>query len=169
MADRVVRFCTACAHPVEQRLSHGQLRPVCPNCGWIYFEDPKVAAAVLVMQDGKALLVRRSIEPQQGRWSLPAGFVDAGEDPRLAAEREALEETGLQVEASELLDLISGREHSAGADIVLVFVAIPRGGELRPGDDASEVAFFAPDELPELAFEATRRSLEAWRARSAGA
>jgi ADP-ribose pyrophosphatase YjhB (NUDIX family) len=169
MADRVVRFCTACAHPVEERLAHGRLRPVCPNCGWIYFEDPKVAAAVLVAQDGKVLLVRRSIEPQQGRWSLPAGFVDAGEDPRLAAQREALEETGLQVEATDLLDVFSGREHSAGADIVLVFLATSRGGEPRPGDDAAEVAFFAPGELPELAFEATRRSLEAWQERSAGA
>jgi ADP-ribose pyrophosphatase YjhB (NUDIX family) len=112
------------------------------------------------------LLVRRSIEPQQGGWSLPAGFVDAGEDVRLAAQREALEETGLQVETTELLDVFSGREHPAGADIVLVFLARPLGGDLRPGDDAEDVAFFGPDELPELAFEATRRSLDAWRSRS---
>lgn len=116
-------------------------------------------------QDGKVLLVRRGIEPHQGRWSLPAGFVDADEDPRRAAQREAFEETGLDVETTGVLDVFAGREHPIGADIVLVFTARVRGGELRPGDDADAVAYFSPDDLPELAFEATRRSLDAWRTR----
>jgi ADP-ribose pyrophosphatase YjhB (NUDIX family) len=168
MGDRTVRYCAACGHSLEVRPAFGRDRPTCPSCGWIHFEDPKVAAGVLVEQDGKVLLVRRTIEPQRGRWSLPAGFVDAGEDPRRAAEREALEETGLEVEASTILDLYAGREHPGGADIVLIFLAEPRGGALRPGDDADAVAYFHPDHLPDLAFEATRRSLETWRARTAG-
>jgi ADP-ribose pyrophosphatase YjhB (NUDIX family) len=169
MADRTVRFCAACGHAVEDRVTFGRTRPVCPRCGWIHFEDPKVAAGVLVEQDGRVLLVRRSIEPQQGKWTLPAGFVDAGEDPRRAAEREALEETGLEVETIGVFDVYSGREHPGGADIVLVFTARPMRGDLRPGDDADGAAFFGPDELPELAFDATRRSLDAWRRRLAGA
>jgi ADP-ribose pyrophosphatase YjhB (NUDIX family) len=168
MADRTVRFCAACGHSIEERFVFGRPRPVCPGCGWIHFEDPKVAAGVLVVQDGKVLLVRRAIDPQQGRWSLPAGFVDAEEDPRRAAEREALEETGLEVETTGILDVFSGREHPGGADIVLVFTARPRGGELRPGDDADAVGFFGPGEVPELAFEATRLSLAAWQKRLAG-
>jgi ADP-ribose pyrophosphatase YjhB (NUDIX family) len=163
MADRTVRFCTSCGHAVEERFAFGRTRPVCPACGWIHFDDPKVAAGVLVIQDGKVLLVRRAIEPQRGLWSLPAGFVDSDEDPRRAAQREALEETGLEIETTGVLDVFSGREHPAGADIILVFTARPRAGELRPGDDADAVAFFGPDELPGLAFEATRRTLEAWR------
>jgi ADP-ribose pyrophosphatase YjhB (NUDIX family) len=67
-----------------------------------------------------------------------------------------------------VLDVHTGREHPLGADIVIVFLARQRGGELRPGDDAAAVGFFGPDELPELAFEATRLSLAAWRARLAG-
>ena len=168
MGDRTVRFCAACGHPVETRFVFGRDRPACPSCGWIHFADPKVASGVLVVQDGMVLLVRRAGEPQQGRWSLPAGFVDSGEDPRRAAEREALEETGLEVEATQILDVFAGREHPAGADIVLIFLARPRGGALHPGDDADAVAFFRPEALPELAFEATRRSLEAWRANLGG-
>jgi ADP-ribose pyrophosphatase YjhB (NUDIX family) len=169
MGERSVRFCAACGHAVEERSVFGRTRPVCPQCGWIHFQDPKVAAGVLVEQDGKVLLVRRAIEPQQGRWSLPAGFVDADEDPRLAAQREAFEETGLVVETTGVLDVYAGREHPVGADIVLVFIARPRGGELRPGDDADAAAFFSLDALPDLAFEATRRSLETWRIRLAEA
>ena len=124
-----------------------------------------MAAGVLVIQGGKVLLVRRALEPMQGRWSLPAGFVDAEEDPRLAAVRECREETGLEVETTGVLDVFSGREHPAGADIVLVFTAESLGGELRPGDDAEAAAFFGPDEIPPLAFQATRRSIEVWQQR----
>ncbi len=143
-------------------MAFGRMRPVCPSCGRIHFDDPKVAAGVLVVEDGKVLLVRRALEPQQGLWSLPAGFVDADEDPRSAAERECREETGLEVETNGVLDIFSGREHAQGADIVLVFTAKRIGGTLRPGDDADAVAFFVPGGLPELAFQATRRSIERW-------
>jgi ADP-ribose pyrophosphatase YjhB (NUDIX family) len=168
MADRTVLFCAACGHSVEERLAFGRMRPVCPDCGWVHFADPKVAAGVLVVEDGKVLLIRRAIDPQRGRWSLPAGFVDADEDPRRAAQREALEETGLEVETTGVLDVFSGREHPAGADIILVFTARRRGGELRPGDDADAIGFFGPHDLPDLAFEATRRSLDVWRERASG-
>ena len=84
-----------------------KLRAVCPNCGWIYFADPKVAAAVLVEQDERVLLVRRVNEPFRGFWTLPAGFVDAGEDPARAAERECLEETSLTVRVMRVMDVIA--------------------------------------------------------------
>lgn len=125
--------------------------------------EPKVAAGVLATKDGAVLLVQRALDPEQGRWTLPAGFVDAGEDARQAAARECLEETGLEVAVSEVLDVYSGREHAQGADIVIVFHGVIRGGSLRPGDDAQSAAFFLPDQIPPLAFEATRRSIERWQ------
>lgn len=122
-----------------------------------------MAAAVLVEREGKVLLVRRVNVPEQGKWTLPAGFVDGPEDPRDTAARECLEETGLRVEVGDLLDVIAGREHPRGASIVIVYRARIVGGELRAGDDAGEAAFFGPEELPPLAFEATRQVLDRWR------
>jgi 8-oxo-dGTP diphosphatase len=141
------------------------MRPVCPACGRIHFYDPKVAAGVLVEEAGRVLLVRRTQEPGRGLWTLPAGFVDAGEDPAAAAIRECLEETGLEVALDGLFDLAAGRAHPRGADIVIVYLARVIGGALRPGDDADSAAFFGPDDLPELAFEATRRAVHRWRER----
>ena len=143
-------------------MSFGRMRPVCSQCGRTHFVDPKVAAGVLVARDGAVLLVQRALEPEQGLWTLPAGFVDAGEDVREAAARECLEETGLEVDVAEVLDIFSGREHAQGADIVIVFRGTILGGTLRPGDDAQAAAFFLPDEIPLLAFEATRQSIERW-------
>jgi len=109
------------------------------------------------------LLVRRTQEPGRGRWSLPAGFVDAGEDPAVAAVRECREETGLEVELEGLFELAAGRAHPRGADVVIVYLARVRGGSLTAADDADAAAFFGPDDLPELAFDTTRRTLERWR------
>jgi 8-oxo-dGTP diphosphatase len=156
-----IRYCPHCGTPVEKRELFGEERPTCPSCGWIYFADPKVAAAVVVEQDGQVLLTRRVNEPHQGLWTLPAGFVNAHEDPARAAERECLEETGLQVRVVELLDVIGGREHERGADIVIIYRAEVIGGDLEPGDDADRAEFFRRDRLPPLAFAATKAALKA--------
>jgi ADP-ribose pyrophosphatase YjhB (NUDIX family) len=112
------------------------------------------------VQDGKVLLARRTYTPKKGFWTLPAGFVDAGEDPANTAERECLEETGLQVAVKDLLDVLSGQEHPRGAHILIVYRAEILGGELLPGDDVDQVAFFSPRELPPLAFETTTQILK---------
>jgi ADP-ribose pyrophosphatase YjhB (NUDIX family) len=130
----------------------------------VHFDDPKVAAAVVVEQEGKILLVRRAYNPEQGKWSLPAGFVDADEDPQQAAVRECLEETGLRVRILGLMDVIYGREHPRGASIVIVYRGEVDGGSLAAGDDAGEVALFAPSALPPLAFRATKQVVEHWAA-----
>jgi len=115
--------------------------------------------AVLIEDDGQVLLVRRANEPQRGLWTLPAGFVDAGEDPVLAAERECLEETGLRVKITGLLDVIFGLEHQRGAHIVIAYRGESVDGVLRPADDVDRVAYFHRDNLPELAFIATHKIL----------
>lgn len=154
-----VTYCPRCGTAVGLAYRFGRQRPVCPSCGWIYFADPKVAAAILLEQDGRVLLVRRTNEPYRGFWTLPAGFVDADEDPRQAAERECLEETGLIVRATAVLDVIAGREHPRGADFVIVYRGEVLSGELRAGDDADETGWFLREDLPQLAFKATRTVL----------
>jgi ADP-ribose pyrophosphatase YjhB (NUDIX family) len=123
---------------------------------------------VIVERDGAVLLVRRRLNPRQGFWSFPAGFVDFDEAPIEAAVRECREETGLTVEITGLLDVIA-EAGDGEADIVIVYRARAVGGEpledhLRPADDVDCVAFFAPEDLPPLAFRATREAIDRWRA-----
>ena len=154
-----VNYCLRCGEALEQAERFGRLRPACPACGWIYFADPKVAAAALIQQAGKILLVRRANDPQRGLWTLPAGFVDAGEDPAEAVRRECCEETGLEVRITGLVDLIYGQEHERGAHILIVYRAEISGGVLQPADDVDDARFFLPDDLPPLAFQTTQKIL----------
>jgi 8-oxo-dGTP diphosphatase len=155
MKSADIHFCPRCGSPVGHEFVYHRDRPVCPSCGWIHFPDPKVAAGVLVEQDGRVLLVRRVHQPFQGFWTLPAGFVDADEDPARAAERECLEETGLTIQVTGILDIRWGREHPRGADFIIFYRGQVTGGTLHAGDDADEAGWFMRDDLPELAFKST--------------
>ncbi len=161
---RPFRFCPACGGRLEEREASGRLRPVCADCGRVHFFDPKVAACVLVEREGQILLVRRVFDPQKGKWTVPGGFVDYGEDPVEAAARECLEETGLRVRITGLVDVISTDEHDQGASIVILYRGEVAGGELAAEDDADAADFFPAEKLPPLAFEATRRAIASWQA-----
>lgn len=160
MALTQVNYCPRCGTPVKLENKFGKVRPVCPSCRWIYFADPKVAAAVLVEEGGRVLLVQRAYEPFRGLWTLPAGFVDADEDPARAAARECEEETSLKVRVTRVLDVIAGREHERGADFVIVFAAEVESGILRADDDAADAQWFDWSDLPPLAFNATKKILK---------
>jgi ADP-ribose pyrophosphatase YjhB (NUDIX family) len=155
LADQVV-FCPRCATKLEINFRAGRDRPSCPSCDWVFFPDPKVAVVTVIFQDGQILLTRRVNTPRQGLWTFPGGFVDAGEDPARAAERECLEETGLRVKVIELIDVLSGQEHPRGSHILIVYRGEITSGVIQPGDDADQVDFFPLNGMPALAFQSTQ-------------
>jgi ADP-ribose pyrophosphatase YjhB (NUDIX family) len=154
-----VRFCPRCGSAVEPALRYGILRPCCPACGFVHFANPRVAVAVFVPDGERILLVKRGIPPEKGRWALAAGFVEHGEPPEAAARREVLEETGLAVTILGLLDLCY---NEADKVIVILYRARAEGGTLAAGDDVEEARWFSRADLPDLAFESTRRAVAGW-------
>src|SRR6185436_20809448 len=93
------RFCPRCGGGLNLRaLKPGEpSRLVCSACAFVLYLDPKVAACTICMLDGGIVLLRRSVEPQVGKWVFPGGFVDRGEPVAEAAVRETLEEVNLRV------------------------------------------------------------------------
>jgi ADP-ribose pyrophosphatase YjhB (NUDIX family) len=160
--NQPLNFCPRCGHTLEDRALFGKLLRACPVCEYIHFNDPKVAAAVWLVRtraDGveEVLLVQRDVEPLRGLWALPAGYVDRGEDPRAAAARETLEETGLTVEIGRILDVFF-----SGIVITLIFEATYQAGVLNAGDDAAAVGWFEAECLPELGFDSTKTLIARW-------
>jgi len=120
-----------------------------------YPENPLIGVGAVIVQDGRALLIRRGQPPLLGEWSLPGGVLECGETLRDAARREAREETGLMVEVSEMLGVYERVIHDDDGRVryhyVLIdFLCRPAGGEMKAGSDAAEVGWFGREELPAL-------------------
>lgn len=157
-------YCPRCATPLETRQVGDKPRRACPHCDFIYFTDPKVGVGVLITRGNKLLLVRRTMNPERGKWSIPAGFLDRGEDPRQVAVREVFKETNLRVTTEELLDVyFNPPTGQGGASIFILYRGRLLGGDLQAGDDADAAGFFAPDDLPDLAFASTRDAIQRLR------
>ncbi len=113
----------------------------------------------LVTRAGRVLLVQRRHAPAAGRWVLPGGFLDAGEDPREVARREVHEETGLTIEVGSLVDVLRNPIEEGGASLVILYRGRAGRGQPRAADDATDADFFALDDLPALAFRSTERAI----------
>lgn len=156
----MARFCSECGTALERRETAGKPRPVCPACGLVYFDDPKVAVGVVASRQGQILLTRRNHEPKMGCWSFPSGFVDAYENVVEAAAREAWEETGIRVTVGPLLGVF---QEPGSRVIFLAFAAEAGPGEPVTGEECLEVGFFPADALPELAFHHDPEIVRAWQ------
>jgi 8-oxo-dGTP diphosphatase len=164
-----IRYCPRCGGSrLSMREKYGRQRMTCATCGFIFFRDPKVGAGVFLESEGRVLLIRRGVNPGMDLWCLPSGFIEHDESPEVAAVREAKEETGLDVALEDLMGLHSYIDPARGNGILILYRARAIGGELMPGDDAKEVRYFAPDELPsagQIAFRTHRIVLYDWKSR----
>lgn len=150
-------FCPRCGTRLGVRMVDGRERATCPACSYVHFRNPAVGAAAIVRdEDGRVLLVRRALGRLKGLWSVPAGFVEYGEDVRDAAARELFEETGLKARIGSVAFVASNFHDPAKLSVGVWFHATVTGGRLQAGDDASEARYFPLGHLPPLAFETDR-------------
>lgn len=137
-------------------------RLVCPECGFIHYENPKIVVGSVVAHEDRVLLCRRAIHPRRGYWTLPTGYLEAHETVFAGAQREALEEACAEVEMGDLFAVYNILRLS---QVHLFF----RARLIRPavacGPESLEVRLFRWDEVPEaeLAFSTTRWALAHYR------
>jgi 8-oxo-dGTP diphosphatase len=145
--------CENCGAKLTTMAVDGRERQVCPACGAIAYRNPlPVAAAVMLDEERRALLVKRKREPRAGMWCLPGGFAELGETIDQAAIRELREETGLEARISRLLTARSAPEDFYGDLLFICFEVEPTGGRESPGDDAASLGWFPLSDHPLLAF-----------------
>ena len=155
-----MKYCSTCAKPVERRIPDGDSKErwICPSCGTIHYQNPKVVVGCVPERDGRILLCKRAIEPRYGYWTVPAGFMELGETIAQGAARETMEEACATVKIGHLfasVDVVqAGQLH-------LFFTATLESG-FSAGDESLDVALFAEDEIPwdEIAFRSGKFALE---------
>ncbi len=118
-------------------------------------KQPLIGVGALIVENGRVVLIKRGKAPLMGEWSIPGGMLELGETLRQGAEREALEETGLVIHATELLGVFDRVVPDAERKIVYHYVLIDFlceriSGELLAGADADDARWFTPEELAKL-------------------
>jgi 8-oxo-dGTP diphosphatase len=117
-----------------------------------YPERPILGVGAVIIHRERVLLVRRATEPLKGEWSVPGGMVELGEKLHQAVRREVLEETGLQVEPGEVLDVFDSifqdqQGRTQYHYVVIDYLCHSMSEEAKAASDVSEVRWVRADEL----------------------
>jgi ADP-ribose pyrophosphatase YjhB (NUDIX family) len=157
-----VKHCSQCGVSVRVEIPPGdnRSRHVCPSCGAVHYQNPKMVVGCVPEWGDQLLLCRRAIEPRYGLWTLPAGFMEQGETLQEGAARETLEEAGAQVAMGELYTLFN---LPSANQVYLLFRSRLLNLDFAPGSESLEVALFREQDIPwmDLAFPVVRETL--WR------
>jgi ADP-ribose pyrophosphatase YjhB (NUDIX family) len=156
-----MKFCSNCAHAVDLTVPSGDHLPrfVCPACGTIHYQNPRIVAGCVPTFEGRILMCRRAIEPRRGFWTFPAGFMENGETIQEAARRESVEEALAEVEIGSLLSIV----HVLHADQVhITFRAQLPQPVFGVGPESLEVVLCDEDDLPwsQIAFRSVDFALK---------
>ena len=156
-----MNFCSECGSAVALRVPDGDHLPrhVCPDCGTIHYQNPKMVVGCIPEWEDKVLLCRRAIEPKYGLWTLPAGFMENGETTLEGAARETWEEAGARIETGGLYTLYNLPHIN---QVYLMFRARLLDLDFQPGIESLEVRLFTEAEIPwdDIAFRTVRATLE---------
>jgi 8-oxo-dGTP diphosphatase len=163
------QFCPQCGGSLAMGDADGKQRLKCDSCNFVHWDNPKGVAVILIPHGNGIVLIKRKLEPKAGFWALPGGFVDQGEDPWMAAVREALEETALKIEIERLLWTFNLAKSNQN---LFFFLARPVTDQTpKFGDDAAEIGVFAAANIPheQIAFPSHKEAIERWVNESAKA
>lgn len=156
-----MNYCSECGAPVVLRVPDGDSLPryVCPNCGTVHYQNPKMVVGCIPEWEDRVLLCRRAIEPKHGMWTLPAGFMENGETTAEGAARETWEEAGARIEIGSLYTLYNLPHVN---QVYFIFRARLLDLDFQPGIESLDARLFTEAEIPwdRIAFRTVRSTLE---------
>lgn len=146
-------FCPSCATRLEQ--DEERAGKACPNCARTWYPNPSPTVGAAIVRDGRALISKRGSEPEKGRYDVPGGFLNAGEEALDGLRRELREELGVEVDVT-MNDCVQMATHTYGdeEDYVLAigFLARLVSGDPEPSDDVADIDWVTLDELDDIDF-----------------
>ncbi|MDD2585893.1 MAG: NUDIX hydrolase [Syntrophomonadaceae bacterium] len=154
-------YCPKCGGKLEYRKQANFLRLTCISCSYIFYENPVVGVAAIVLnRDNKILLGQRNAGQYTGLWCIPCGYLEYNEDVYDGAKREFKEETNLDIEIIKVYTVQSNFHDPERHTVGIWFLAKPITFDIKARDDLQEVAYFDFSHLPPLAFPTDRVVLD---------
>ncbi len=156
-----MNYCSVCGEKVTLLIPEGdnRLRHVCPSCGEIHYQNPKIVTGCIPEWEDDILLCRRAIEPRSGLWTLPAGFMENQETNMEGAAREAEEEANAEMREMKLFSMFSIPHRN---QIYTMYRGLLHQGLASAGEETLEVAMVGEQDIPwqSLAFPVVAENLK---------
>ncbi len=156
-----INYCSNCGSKVTFGPVPDDDRPRhhCEDCSTILYQNPNMVVGCIPIWQDKILMCKRAIEPRYGLWTLPAGFLEFGENAEDGAVRETIEEAHAEVEIKRLFSVYSLPKVG---QVYLMFLAELQNLNFSAGKESLEVKLFRQKEIPwdEMAFSAVKFTLE---------
>ena len=157
----IFKFCPMCRGNLKIKDSDGANRLVCAECGWVNYNNPLPVVAVVVKNSsGEILIARRAFEPAAGKWSLPGGFVEAGEIPEKTCLRELMEETAIEGEIKRFIGIYTYKSRVHGSLLVMGYEVFARKTEIKINRELLEAKFVPRGDMPYIIFASHRKILK---------
>ena len=161
MTVPVFKFCPLCKYYLRKKQVDGRKRLVCPECGWIHYENPlPVVVCVAIDKTDKILIVKRNLNPGINKWALPGGFVESNEAPEIACLRELEEETGIKGKIKRLIGVYIQKTKEYGSILVMGYEVKVTKNFLSLNNELKDAKFFSKKDLPNIPFLSHRKILE---------
>ena len=155
-----MHFCSQCGGKVDFVVPEDDDRPrhVCPSCGTIHYQNPKLVVGCIPIWEDRILICRRNIAPRKGFWTLPAGFLENKETMADGARRETFEESGAEVVDLQPYLMVDIPHIS---QIYMFYRAQLARPAFHPTRESSEVKLVAEGDIPweEIAFKVVEKTL----------
>lgn len=156
-----MNYCSHCgSSELHKKLPIGDThtRLVCVQCNHVHYHNPTIICGCIIEQDDKIALCLRAIEPQKNTWTIAAGYLEMGESTELAAQRETLEETGMEVKILGLYSVFNV-QHIHQVYIIYRAQFVQQTHEMGP--ESLAVEWFTEHTLPleQLAYPAIKTML----------
>ena len=157
------RYCPLCQTQLVLIESGQKSRPTCPSCGFTQYKNPSPVVSVVIVEKDKILLGKRIGSPGEGKWAIPSGYIEYEDDFISTAILETKEETGLDVEITSILNVISSFVSPGFHFLAIYLEARILGGELVARDDLEDAKWFpVSGPWPEMAFQEDVDALETY-------
>lgn len=146
--EKLYKFCPNCKNSLVHKFIDGRNRPACPECGFIYWSNPKPTVSLIINKNDEILMVQRAKEPLLGYWCLPGGFLEYEETPENGLKREAKEELGIKVILEKLIGVYQIDNDPRGIHLDIIYSG-KTDNEPKPNEELKDCKYYNINNLPE--------------------
>lgn len=157
------RFCLNCGGKVRKKKAVKEVCFKCISCDFIYYLTSVPAVAALIVKEDKILLTKRAVTVGFGKWALPSGFIDFGEEPLVAIKRELKEELNIIVQKPVLFTTKIGRAYNDKLVLMIFYIVDSYEGKIKLNEENTEAKWFPLDSLPQIVFKDNSEAIKEYK------